>query len=329
MHINFTFNTKAMKICLISFDYWGFDQHIAKELKSRDNVEVSHIDLSRFRYKYPSFFHRIANTFNKVFLGKNTKKLKRQEHVVQQLKAVGKQDIVLIIRPDLLDKTTHNKVKQFTHNYYAYLYDSTKRFPVDHLMDGTFDKMFSFDENDVKKYNFNHITNYIYLPKKEIISGKKYKQQAFIVISSDERLSTLNRIAQQLDGNKISHKFIVKASRRPAGLHDTIQFSEKEIWNDELLGLLDESEVFLDLIRHNHNGLSFRVFEALAFQRKFITTNASIKNYDFYNPENILVIDEENPEIDPAFFEGEYKPLDEAIYNKYTIKHWVNTVFNL
>lgn len=316
-----------MNICLISFDYWGFDQHIVEELKHRDGAKATHIDLSSFRYKYPSFLHRVANTFSKIFLKKNTKKLKRQDYVVQQLKALGKQDIVLIIRPDLLDKPTHKKVKELTHNYYAYLYDSTKRFPVDHLLEGTFDKIFSFDENDVKKYNFTHITNYIYLPKKEIVADKSYKQKVFIVISADERLASLNKIAEQLDDNHISHKLIVKASRKPAVLNDTIRWVQKEIWQEELVGLLDESEVFLDLIRHNHNGLSFRIFEALAYQRKLVTTNESVKNYDFYNPNNILIIDEENPIIDPAFFTGEYNPLPDTIYDKYTIKHWVDTVF--
>ena len=315
-----------MRICLISFDYWGFDSYILKELEEK-GYEVSHINLNNFRYTYPSLPKRIGNFFSKLLFKKNIKRLKRQEYVLNELEKLGPMDRILVIRPDLLDSDTHEKIRLKTKQYIAYLYDSTKRFPVDHLLDGLFDKVYSFDENDVEQYGFTHITNYIYLPKKELVAHKQYEQKVFIVISGDERLKTLNKIAEQLDKANISHKFIVKASRKPGVLYSTIEYTNNEIWHDKLCYLLNQSEVFLDLIRHDHNGLSFRVFEALAHQKKLITTNASIKNYDFYNPKNIYIIDADNPQIDPAFFLGEYEPIPDGIYQKYTIKEWVNRVF--
>lgn len=316
-----------MKICLISFDYWGFDSYIIQELKLRGN-EAHHINLNNFRYRHPSYLHRISNFFGKIILNKNIKNLKRQEYVLDILKGLGSMDCILVIRPDLLDFETHKTIKQYTNQYIAYLYDSTKRFPVGHLLDGLFDKIYSFDENDVRDYGFLHLTNYIYLPKKEIVANAIYKQQVFIVISVDERLKTLNNIALMLMNSNISFRFIVKANRKPAVLHESIEFTTKEIWHNQLTGLLDDSEVFLDLIRHDHNGLSFRVFEAMAYQKKLITTNASIKNYDFYNPQNIAVIDAHNVHIDPSFFTGSYVPLSEEIYNKYTVNAWVSRVFS-
>lgn len=317
-----------MKICLISFDYWGFDSYILKELQHKGH-EVSHINLNNFRYVYPSLPVRIGNALSKILFKKNIKRLKRQEYVLNELNKLGVMDSILVIRPDLLDSDTHEKIRLKTNQYIAYLYDSTKRFPVDHLLDGLFDKVFSFDEDDVKKYGFTHITNYIYLPKKEIVTDKEYKQKVFIVVSGDERLKSLNKIANELARINISYKFIVRASRKPKGLCSSIEHSKRNIECDELMQNLDESEVYLDLIRYGHNGLSFRVFESLAHQKKLITTNTSIKNYDFYNPDNILVIDENNVSINADFFGTPYKPLDEAVYNKYTIENWVHTVFNL
>lgn len=315
-----------MKITVISFDFWGFDSHIIRELQ-RQGHEANHINLIDFKYKHPSLLHRIGNAIQKILFKKNVKKLKRQEYVLEQVKALPKQDIVLVIRPDLLDKKTHLAIKKMAVKYYAYLYDSTKRFPVDHLLSGIFDRIFSFDGEDVQKYGFGHITNYIYLPTQEIKPVSGFRHNVFMVISGDERLDTLNKIAEKLDEINISYKFIVRASRRPANLHHGIDYSEKEIWQDELMEYLENSEIFLDLIRHGHNGLSFRVFEALAYQKKLITTNASVKNYDFYDPNNILVIDTTDVQIDPQFFVTPYKPLAEEIYNKYTIENWVKTVF--
>lgn len=315
-----------MRVTVISFDFWGFDRHIINELQ-KQGAEASHINLIDFKYKHPSLAHRIGNAIGKLLFKRNVKKLKRQEYVVQQLKALPPQDIVLVIRPDLLDKKTHLAIKQLTKKYYAYLYDSTRRFPVDNLLNGIFDKMFSFDEEDVKKYGFEHISNYIYLPKKAIKPRQSFDYTVFMVISGDERLATLNIIAEKLDLIGIDYKFIVRASRRPPGLHSGIDYSKEEIWQEEMMQYLDKSEVFLDLIRHGHNGLSFRVFEAMAYQKKLITTNASVKNYEFYNPNNIMVIDPDNVVIDKAFFELPYQPVDEAIYNKYTVEAWVRKVF--
>jgi len=47
----------------------------------------------------------------------------------------------------------------------------------------------------------------------------------------------------------------------------------------------------LDLVQGNQTGLSFRVFEAMALQKKLITDNKAIRNYPFYNPNNILILD--------------------------------------
>ncbi|MEL1244057.1 hypothetical protein AAEO56_07295 [Flavobacterium sp. DGU11] len=317
-----------MKVCLISFDYWDFDQHIIKELKQREGVEAAHIDISKFSYKYASPLHRVANTFNKVFLKKNIKKIKRQEHVLEQLKALGMQDIILVIRPDLLDRDTHILIKQQTKKYLAYLYDSTKRFPVLPRLENIFDAIYSFDEDDVAKYSFTHITNYIYLPKHEIKPSAAFDYRVFIVMSADERLPLLNTIAKELNKLKVSFKFVVRVTKKTDPENNPgIEYSEKEIRPEELPGYLEKAEMFLDIVRLGHNGLSFRVFEALAHQKKLITTNASIKNYEFYNPNNILVIDPDNLAISASFFETPYNPLPEELYNKYTIKHFVDTIF--
>lgn len=43
-----------------------------------------------------------------------------------------------------------------------------------------------------------------------------------------------------------------------------------------------ESETIVDLVRDNQTGLSFRIFEALGLQKKVITNNISVQNYDFF-----------------------------------------------
>ena len=75
--------------------------------------------------------------------------------------------------------------------------------------------------------------------------------------------------------------------------------------------------------------MSFRVFEALGHRKKLITTNKDIVNYDFYHPQNILVLDKEKMEIPEDFVFSPYVEIDETVFAKYKIKNWVKEVFEL
>ena len=315
-----------MKICLISFDYWNYDKHIVIALQKK-GIQATHIDISKYKYEYKSVFQKITNFISKLLFKKNIKKIKRQEFIIEELNRIGKQDAILAIRPDLIEKTTHKKIKQKTDQYIAYIYDSCSRFPVDHLLDNIFDRIYSFDLKDVKTYGFKHITNYIYLDKQRIETNFKY--DAFIVLSPDERIHQLNQIAKQLDAQSINYKFIVVGSRKPTNLYKGIDYTATEVNTEQLKTYLKDSRVILDLLRHNHHGISFRIFEALAYQKKIMTTNASVKEYAFYNPNNILVLDPEHINIDEAFFTTEYNALEDKVYHQFTVDHFVDTVFQL
>ena len=46
-------------------------------------------------------------------------------------------------------------------------------------------------------------------------------------------------------------------------------------------------------------------------------------NYDFYNENNILIIDRENPVIDQNFIDLPYELLPNEIYEKYSLSSWI------
>jgi hypothetical protein len=105
-----------------------------------------------------------------------------------------------------------------------------------------------------------------------------------------------------------------------------IEFFDKIIPLEEVQNFIKKSKTLLDINRHGQNGLTFRVLESLGLEKKLITTNANIVTYDFYNPNNILVVDEENPIIPSDFFKNEYEKLPEAIFYKYTLNGWIDQV---
>ena len=324
----------SQKICIISFDHWNYDRHIVAKLNEK-GIEAFHIKIGGFKHK--NIGTRIANTFSKIFLGKNPKIQKRQEHILEMLKKNGFQDQILVINPEVISLEYHQKIKKFTHKYIAYLYDSVSRCPVEHLLDGVFDEIYSFDKSDVAKYGFHETTNYNYLDKQPITSTVSIKNQVLYIASFDNRLEKVLLLKQAFEKIKVSYQFIIVGKKTSlyklknifSGTISGIELRRNRIEQNDLKALYSQTQAILDLVRDNQSGLSFRVFEAMAFQKKLITNNKNIMQYNFYNPNNILILENENYVFDKAFFDTNYEPLPDKIYYQYTLDNWVKTVFKI
>lgn len=91
--------------------------------------------------------------------------------------------------------------------------------------------------------------------------------------------------------------------------------------------LLNDCKGILDLNPPYQTSLSTRAHEAMAARRKYITTNKHIMDYDYYNPNNVFVIDIENPIIPKNFFETPFEAVPEQILYKYSVKGLVDDLF--
>ncbi|SNA31720.1 glycosyltransferase [Flavobacterium psychrophilum] len=324
----------SQKICIISFDHWNYDKHIVDKLNEK-GIDSFHIKIGGFKHK--NIGTRIINTFSKIVLGKNPKIKKRQEHIIKMLEEKGFQDQILVINPEVISLEYHQKIKKFTSKYIAYLYDSVERCPIEHLLHGVFNEIYSFDKGDVKEYGFKETTNYNYLEKQPITDGLSIKNQVLYIASFDNRLEKVMLLKQAFEKIKVSYKFIIVGKK--TSLYKLknvfsskilgIEFKRNRIKQNDLKELYSQTQAILDLVRDNQSGLSFRVFEAMAFQKKIITNNKNIVGYNFYNPNNILVLENENYIFDKAFFDTNYKPLSDEIYYQYTLDNWVIKIFGL
>lgn len=328
--------SEKLKICIISFDNWHYDNQIIKALE-RKKIITHHINLGK--YKHKNILQRSKNAFYKLFFNKNLKFQKRQEFIIESLTKFGFQDHILVLNPDLIELNFHYKIKQHTKNYMVYLYDSIARskYPIEHLLEGIFDVIYSFDNDDVLKYNFKKIDNYIYLDKKK--NEQKSTFKVMTVSSFDKRFPLFNKIANQLSEFKFSFEFIFVSKNilykvlkykliTNDKINGKIKFQSKKVSLEEVKSLYNKSDIILDLVQGYQTGLSFRVFESMALQKKLITNNSNIINFDFYNPNNILVIDSDI-NFDSSFFITPYEPIPDAIYKKYTLENWVDTIFEL
>ncbi len=315
-----------MKICVISYDFWDYDRHIVGALRMK-GIDANHIKLSD--YRHPNLVARLKNMVSKVLFNKNIKNEKRQEIVLYSLQKLGTQDKILVINPESIEPRFHEKIKPFAGTYIAYLYDALARNPAEKVLP-YFDVVYSFDKNDIATHGFLETTNYNYLPEKQ--SQNTPELDLIYIGSYDERMEKLDGLAKNLDGFGKKYNFIIigkKAWKKKFSQKQGFIFGTERVPHRELPNYYDRAKVILDLVREGQSGLSFRIFEAMALKKKIITTNSYITLYDFYNPKNILVLNDDMSNLTAEFFETPYQDLPREIYEKYTIEKWVENVFEL
>lgn len=313
-----------MKITIISHDDWGFNRQIADELERRGHI-VKNINFSTFKYKYPNFFYKIYNFILKGLIKKNLKNIHFGKEIIALLEEnKEKQDIILTIKGDFIDPESVLEFKKFTQKSIAYFNDNTYRCPKIIRIIPHFDAVYSFEKDDCEKYNLKFIPNWICTPKVEL--KKELAYQIFNISSKDKRFPVIRKIAADLKSKGIVYRIIVYDKKRNT-VDPNIEFISKHMQIAEVNKYINDSNLLLDISRKEQKGLTFRVFESLGLEKKLITTNSDIKNYDFYNPNNILIINEENPVIPIDFFTGEYEKIPEFILKKYTLGNWVDTIF--
>ncbi|WP_452224173.1 hypothetical protein [Lacinutrix chionoecetis] len=311
------------KILIIGPPSLGYLKKINENLQKRNGVVSNIILIDRYSFKYRNFAHKISNFLSKVFLNKNLKKEFVNTHILEQVKTLGKQDVIFIIRPDLLKESTLQFLKTQTTSLQAFYYDSTRRFPKKVDIIPLFDKVYSYDRLDVKKYGLEFLTNYIF----DESNHTKTENIFFNISTYDYRYEAMEKLAKYIHEKQWEKEILVLG---PDELNsDYLTIINKQIPVDEVAEKIKKAKIIIEIQRKEQVGLSFRVFEALGHNKKLITTNADVVNYDFYNPNNILVLDENNIEIPEDFVNSPYEAVDDIILNKYRLNQWVSQVFNL
>lgn len=313
-----------MKITLISLDVLGINDEITKSLKKQGH-EVNHINFHNFRYKYPTSFHRVLNFFGKTFFKFDIKKKHLNNEILKRLGELGKQDKILMLNANFLLPYIIKNIKPHANELIAFFNDNIKRIPKILKVAPFFDVVFSFEPNDAKTHDFKFATNYIF---KEAKSPVKVDYEVFNISTFSDRSQLIDDIAIELEQLNITYK-IISFGNKKIESNSSVAYVTERVNMDEVNKLVAASNVLLDIHREGQDGLSFRVFESLGNKKKLITTNKDIINYDFYDSNNILVVDKNTIEIPVSFFKNKYKQPPENIYQQYLIDNWVKRILDI
>jgi len=204
-----------------------------------------------------------------------------------------------------------------------------------------FDQKFTFDPDDAIRYGlkfrplfyldiFNEVTNTL---NSEIIYDA-----IFLGTAHSDRYLISNKIFNWCQKNGLRTFYYYYLQSRLVFLYKKIfdpsfkvfqykKLSFKSLNLVDIVHLYNKSNVIIDINHPNQKGLTMRTFESIGAKKKIVTTNSDIKRYSFYNPDNIYIINRDEPILTFSFFEKPYIPLSSDLMYKCSIDGWINSIF--
>lgn len=235
---------------------------------------------------------------------------------------------------DLMKKTWPNSL------FILCMYDSIKNKNAKNIY-MLFDRCLSFDPNDCKKYNFIFRPLFFmkaFEAKNEDIS---YRYDfSFIGSVHSDRAKILYKLKEEFDKEDLSYYYYLYFPGKLMYLARFIldpyirKFPKKYLYTkaidkNTVADISKHTRCIIDINHPKQTGLTMRTIEMLGLNQKILSTNRNIKNYDFYEPLNQLIVDRNKIEIDSTFVKSKYTPVEDSIYSKYKLESWVSDVFNL
>ncbi len=322
------FNGK--KIVLGAPTAYGFSEIIEQELRYQ-GFEVFNVSLSPGHFKYRNIGERLKAYIYKNFLGqpdyKTYLKFKRVEgEMLDRLAEIPHVDYALLIRPDQYSEDIINMISLKADKIIGYQWDGLNRFPEVYKRIGLFDRFFVFDPNDARYPSMLAATNF-YTNSFNVGPSKEHESDVYYIGTyMKRRASQLEEIITCLQECGLSVKYHICKFRKRKPRFKYLDTTPCDLTYHENLRFAFNSKILLDVPTAHHNGLSFRIFEAIGFGKKLITTNKAIKQYDFYHPNNIFVWDGESREMLNDFLNAPYVDLAPHIKESYSFNNWIKAL---
>lgn len=297
------------------------------------------IPFTREHVNEKGFFFKIKLWLN-LYILKKSKYIQiygeeNEENYILNLIRSSKENIkeALFIRPDLYTDKVIDEVTKHIPKTIAYQWDGLDRYPKVLSLISKFSHFYIYDKKDQGRFNNTSLISNFYFDCYLSENKKKPRYDAYYLGSLDDRLIDVVNLCEKLEELGMKLKILIYCSKKELKylekydfikpIHDPISYKQN-------LENVFDSEMLLDFgHKELHNGLSLRPFEALGYSKKLITTNPLVKEYDFYDESNILILKNHLKTDDlEDFIRVPYRDLDQEIYKKHSFSSWYKRVMN-
>jgi hypothetical protein len=314
------------RLLLITPEFYGIEKKI-KSLLEDSGYEVTWIENKSLPFDYhgSDAKFKLLRRIYYFFTEPLTRYLKKELAKIKNHKF----DLLLSINAHCISPYLFRQLKKQNPQIFSvlYLWDSFSMYDWNKEIK-LFNKVYTFDPADSKFYQIEYKPNFWIKNNASEVSKNDYDlffagkfssaRMAFIdkVKNLPEFLSVrsylkiwpaykmtfhnsfLYSIIKILNpGNRWADNYIINYEAVEGILKKDYLINESQNF-EYIHQLLSSSNVILDMPFSFQTGYTHRVVEALARGKKVITTNSNITKEDFYNPEQIKIVDHLNPQLD-------------------------------
>lgn len=305
------------KILIIGESFFGYVDRIKSHLEQRDiTVDIIYTFV-------PTFEDRAKRKLFK-------KEFDEQNYYEQSLKAGNVYDLILVINGKKLPEKFIDNLKKFhpTTRKILYVWDDLDNLQQSDNFFSIFSKKYTYSKFDADRYPefifqpffFSHQSNV----SKRIIGA------SFVgTLHSDryQKLQNLKKINPAVSfyfylyTDLMSYIKFMKNTKLKDVKFKTLEYAQ-------YIEAVAKSKALIELPHIDQKNITTRAIEVLGTKTKLITTSEAVKNYDFYNPENIFIINATNSDEISAWLDKDYKDYTPELLNKYHIESWLNVILN-
>lgn len=272
--------------------------------------------ISRFEKIILKIFRKLSLPFTKLFYGDWYNNLEEYDKIIVL-------DATFLIDKNILRNIAY-KVPKSERYFYSWNIVNNEEFyeKQRNEVDKTGFKYYSYDLGNCRKYNMKF--NTIMYDKSLCLQNVSCETDAIFLGFVKDRQDKMLSLYKIMSDVELKPRFVVvNSSEKDCNM--PFEYRDSYVNYYEYLDMINSSKAIIDIAQECQDGYSMRVMEAIFFNKKLITTNVAVKNADFYNANNILVIELGKTTKDEIteFFAKEFCPYSVDIREYYSIESWV------
>jgi len=321
------------KLLLIAPRFFGYETDIRNEIERR-GAQVDWLADRPFDKPWQSALARTAPVLMQPWVNR----LYRNQ--LEQLAATH-YDVILVINgqtlaPEVLAELRTSFPKAQT---VLYMWDSMDNRPGIVQVLQYYDAAFSFDPESASQYGMTLRPLFFTCGFEKPFEPIFDYHLSFVGTMHSDRYEVISLLQSQLEADIKAYWYLYLQAPwvywayravKPAMWHvPKKDFQFKPIEKTKVQEILTRSQAIVDIEHPGQRGLTMRTFETMGANKKLITTNLNVRQYDFFKEENICVIDRKKPKISAAFWNTCYQPPVPEIYHKYSLAGWMDEVLDL
>lgn len=327
---------QGKNVLLISIKFFNYEKLIKSQLESMG----ARVDLFDERPSNSFFSKAIIRIKKEMYSSKINKYF---NGIIEKIKNV-QYDYFLLIKGEATPKFFLDFLKENNPDIKLifYTYDSFKNNSNGLEILSYFDSRFTFDNQDAIQFKMNFRPLFFAQDYGGLngINKNFIYDLAFIGTAHSDRYTISEKAKSWCNEHHLKmftfyyspSKFLFKykkATDKNFKNFDYKNISFNSLSHNEIIDIYKNTKVILDINHPGQNGLTMRTFETLGAGKKLMTTNPKIKEYPFYDPQNIYVIEREGMVFDESFFGTDFKEMNSEIRESMSLNGWVSEVFGI